>query len=234
VPFTSAGYISEVGSITTFETNSVTPAYTSKKKSGSAAKRKPRNTCYPCNGGWMEAMETRAKPALTKLMLGQPFLFDPPSQRAVAAFLCLAAMRLERGGTTGRAIPDGDVEHLKAKQEPPPSWRIWITRFRGGTNNYYSAHSAMHTGKLSPGSPTGTEYCNEQVSTFIAGKLCAHLFSSRIRDIGGYEGIDQTCLWPPIGLNANSGFIPTITFAQAEELHEAVARAGNPPARINR
>jgi hypothetical protein len=180
----------------------------------------------------MEPMETSARPAITKLMLGEPFLFDALNQRLVAAFLCLASMRLERGGKTGRAIPNSDIEHLKTKREPPLAWHIWITRFSGITDGYFSAHTAMQRGKLSSGLPTGPEYCNEQVSTFIVGRLCAHLFSSTIRDFDGYEGIAQTRIWPPSGLNVDSRFIPSITWMEVNDLHEAVARDGNPPAGI--
>ena len=232
VPFSSTSYISEVGVTNTFETNLKTPNRESKKKNGSAAKRKPRNTCYPCNGGWMEPMETAARPAITKLMLGEAQLLDPFNQRLVAAFLCLASMRLERGGKTGRAIPNSDIVHLKTKREPPPTWHIWITHFSGITNGYFSAHTAMQRGKLSSGLPTGPEYCNEQVSTFIAGKLCAHLFSSTIRGFGGYEGIAQTRIWPPSGLDIDSRFIPSITWTEVNDLHEAIARDGNPPVRV--
>jgi hypothetical protein len=165
-------------------------------------------------------------------MLGEPFLFDVLNQRMVAAFLCLASMRLERGGKTGRAIPDSDVVHLKAKLEPPPTWYIWITKFSDTTDGYFSAHTAMQRGKLSSGLPTGPEHCNEQVSTFIAGRLCAHLFSSTIRDFAGYEGIRQTRIWPPSGFDVNSIFIPAITLDGVNDLHEAIARDGNPPVRI--
>src|SRR5262249_39501881 len=127
--------------------------------------------------------------------------------------------------------PDADVDHLRTKLEPPPSWRIWITRFAGIADGYYSAHTAMQRAAL--GGPVGIGRCNEQVSTFVVGRLCAHLFSSvSSMEFDRYEGIEQTRIWPASGFDIISDFIPQITLDQVDELHEAVAKAGYPPIRV--
>jgi hypothetical protein len=182
----------------------------------------------------MRTMENAARYGLTNLMLGRPFLFDTINQRLVATFLCLASMRLERGSKGSRAIPDSDIEYLKTKFEPPKDWHIWVTRFIGVPHSYFSAQTGMQRGPLENPAGIGVEHCNEQVSTFIAGWLCAHLFSSSVRDFFGYVGVEQTKVWPPSGLDVDSRLIPRITYPEVTDLHEAIARDGNPPVRIGR
>jgi len=40
---------------------------------------------------------------------------------------------------------------------------------------------------------------NTKITTLVVGKLCAHVFSSTIPDIGftGYTGVRLTQIWPP-------------------------------------
>lgn len=69
----------------TFEPTSKGPNFFQTKRPGSAAKRRPRNTCQVCNEGWMREIEELAKPTVTKLLLGQrTLLIQPLSQRRIA------------------------------------------------------------------------------------------------------------------------------------------------------
>src|SRR5436309_1950120 len=45
-------------------------------RQGSNLKRKPRNTCGACNGGWMSSIENSAIPFATPLILGKNCLID--------------------------------------------------------------------------------------------------------------------------------------------------------------
>jgi hypothetical protein len=77
---------------------------------------------------------------------------------------------------------------------------------------------------------TGLEYCNSQVSTFVVGKLCAHLFSSTVFNVfDGYDGIKLTSIWPPSQLDIEMGAMPAISADAIPWLHEAISRELCPP-----
>jgi hypothetical protein len=91
IPSTVTQYEIKTGSFQTYtpNTNIENPSRTI--KAGSVAARRPRNTCFGCNSGWMREIEEHAKPYITALMLGDRILLEPVHQYAVATFLCLIA-----------------------------------------------------------------------------------------------------------------------------------------------
>ena len=140
---------------------------------------------------------------VTNLMRGTPFLLDQSVNGLLASFLCLASMRLEKGGRDTKAIPDSDIGYLKANFEPPPGWKIWITQYAGNVSDQFGVFQCRFDSAYLTRRPSAPDTINEQVSTFVAGRLCAHLFSSRMRhDFLGYEGILQTQIWPPASFDA--------------------------------
>jgi len=73
----------------------------------------------------------------------------------------------------------------------------------------------------------GPEDCNTQVTTIVAGQLCAHIFSSSVwGNFKGYQGAPLTQIWPPHQLPIDTRFIRSIDNAGLPWLHEAVAREG--------
>jgi hypothetical protein len=45
------------------------------------------------------------------------------------------------------------------------------------------------------------QVCNTQVTTLVIRQLCAHLYSSSVMDLPGYEGVSLFQLWPMAGEN---------------------------------
>jgi hypothetical protein len=224
----------------TYVPNNATEPETRKVKAGSLANRRPRNTCFDCNSGWMEKIETYARPYITNLLLGQPCLLEPIHQYAVAAFLCLVNIRIDISNRIARAIPKEDHEHLMQKREPGSSWRIWIMYYTEGNGRSYEySHFPMtmkqfrqsELASLTAAEIAGrAEEANTQVTTICIGRLCAHLYSSSVeRNFGGYDGAPMTQIWPITGRYIDTHLLPPIDPNNAIWLHETIGRARNPP-----
>jgi hypothetical protein len=200
------------------------PAFQRKLRQGRVGGRKPRNTCVKCNGGWMREIEEATMPFMRGLLLGHlPFLLPSFNQRLLASLLCLVSMRVAASSETKQAIPQADRDWLRHRYEPPANWRIWIARHRG-PDHMDERFAPMHISG-SPDVETGLEYCNSQVSTFVVGKLCAHLFSSTVWSrFDGYEGIELASIWPPSQLDIEMGAAPVVEQALIPWLHEAIGR----------
>jgi hypothetical protein len=187
----------------------------------------------------MRHVEEAARPSVSRLMLGQPFLLDTFSQRLLATFLCLVSMRIELGGQVPRVIPDSDHRYLMQHREPPSNWHVWIARLVDDhANNYWFGHIPMQY-VAAPSEPSlkavtaGPEYSNTQVTTLIVGKLCAHLFSSTVwTDFPGYEEPKLSSIWPQDHFDIDTRALPRITAKLVPWLHETIAREGNPPEQL--
>jgi hypothetical protein len=175
----------------------------------------------------MRLIEEAAKLDMPALLLAEPRLLSVDSQRSLAAFLCLVAMRVEFTSRSMRAIPQADRDWLRTRSEAPTYWKVWIARYDGSVR-MDERFTAMQIAS-SPQVPVGVEYCNSQITTLVIGRLCAHLFSStEWRDFSGYEGIDLRRIWPPNDAGIEVGFLPIIPESAVPWLHEAVARESPP------
>jgi hypothetical protein len=214
----------------TFEPTSKGPDFFQTRRPGSAAKRRPRNTCQVCNEGWMLQIEELAKPTVTKLLLGQRALLTWYEQRFLASFLCLVSCRIEASGAM-RSIPPEDRDRLRVYREPGPDWWISILRYEDADpHEYWAAFLGMQRQTLDDPTPFAAENCNTQVTTLLAGKMCAHIFSSTAwKGFRGYEGASLVQLWPQRNLHIDTGYMPYIDNSGVPFLHEAVARDGQPP-----
>lgn len=215
----------------TFEQFTPGPDFFSKTKPGSAAKRQPRNTCLSCNGGWMREIEEAAKPTVADLMLGRNIILSTMNQRFLAAFLCLVSMRIELSSNM-RAIPASDLEFLKLRREPPINWWICIAHYQEtkDPHDYWLAYLGMRRAGLTEPNLIGPEHCNTQVTTIVAGKMCAHIFSSSVwNNFRGYEGAQMAQIWPANQFLIDMRGVRYIDNAGLPWLHEAVARDGQPP-----
>lgn len=236
VPATASKYELKRGYSETYTPRAAGPEPLRRIISGAVAKRRPRNTCFKCNSGWMREIEETAKTSISRLMLAGPTVLETHQQRFIAAFLCLVTMRIELSVDGGRGIPAADHEHLIHYREPPLTWRIWIMTFASeGDDDYWYGYSpmAIHEHDLSKKIKKDSfrpEHCNSQVTTIVAGKLCAHTFSSTIWDeFRGYKGIEMAEVWPPSNFVMDTRFLPQIAPDNIPWLHEAISRDRDPP-----
>jgi len=136
-------------------------------------------------------------------------------------------MRLEGSGEM-QAIPQSDRDKLRQEFEPGPSWWIAITNYRDQEpHDYWFGYGGMQIVDSSQPKAIKAENCHTQVCTVLAGKMCAHMFSSSVwNGFHGYEGAALTQIWPPANFDIDTGFMPYIDNKGLPWLHEAVARDG--------
>jgi hypothetical protein len=178
----------------------------------------------------MREIEEAAKPIVSQLMVGRAVVIDTFSQRLLSAFLCLVSMRVEFGGHM-RAIPKEDHDRLRTIREPSTSWWIAISHYKDqDPHEYWFNYHGMRRARLSDPVLIDPVHCNTQVTTLVAGKMCAHMFSStNWEGFCGYEGFHLTQVWPPRQLDIDARFMPHIDNVNLAWVHEAVARDGMPP-----
>ncbi len=210
------------GQFATFVPTAAHPDFERRVKQGHVGTRKPRNTCVACNGKWMRTIEEATLPFMEQLLNGTPYLLETFSQRALATFLCLVTMRLELASTM-KPIPAAHRDWIRTHFEPPPGWQIWIAKYEGAPvmdERFMAIQIAS-----SPDVPRGIEHCNTQVSTFVVGALCAHLYSSTVwDDFPGYEGAFISRIWPPHQFDIDTSLLPIISEPDVPWLHETIAR----------
>lgn len=217
-------HVEAVGAFDTFTARTRTPEPWVKVRQGDTGSRKVRRVCGPCNSGWLGELETPAKPHVISLMNGEDVVIDSIMQRRLASWLCAITMLIDAADPPGSAIPQSDREYFKASRQPPPMWRVWIARY-GGTD--WQVHRVRRTGMNVQPKPEidGNRFaCNTQVTTLVIRKLCAHVFSSSIFELPGYEGVALQQLWPLTGESFIWAKAPVLTDAGVVVLSEALAR----------
>jgi hypothetical protein len=129
------------------------------------------------------------------------------------------------------AIPAEDIACLRNSRNPGPDWWIAIAHYQDEEPyDYWQGIWGMKLSRLPDPRPIGPEHCNTQVTTLVAGKLCAHLFSSTVwHGFRGYEGASLAQIWPPRQFDIDTRHLTYIDNAGLPLLHEAVARDGIQP-----
>ncbi len=88
-----------------------------KQHNGSVSTIQLRVVCrIRCNSGWMSALETRAKPILIPLMLGQPLVMSSDDQRILARWFALKVMVAEFSEREIIATPQSERDHLRLQR----------------------------------------------------------------------------------------------------------------------
>lgn len=230
IPSTAAQHELRIGSTQTFAQSVPGPELKLSIKNGSASKKKPKNTCVECNGKWMRNIEEAAQPVIHKLMLGREFVLCFDEQILLSSFLCLVSMRVEKSAHGVSAIPKSDSDFIVRSRVPPPNWWIALCRYQDADPlEFWVGFFGMQIG-ASPNPPAiGGEHCNSQVTTIVAGHLCAHIFSSTVwPEFDGYRAFKTTKIWPPVYPYIDTRSLPLIDNARLPWLHEAIARNSIP------
>jgi hypothetical protein len=214
-----------IGFFETFESNVPGPSKWERVGTGPLHKRRPRNTCASCNGGWMSRLESVTLPTARSLILGERFLIEPISIHFLAAILTLISMRIELTAHGMKTIPRSEMDLLRHTMMPSDNWRIWIGRYAGADlRDYKYRYTAMQI-EVDATAPYGPEHCNTHVTTLVVGQFYVHiLFSSVWPDFPGYDGIELSRIWPASGLYLDTGNLAAMSDDQAVMLHEAINR----------
>jgi hypothetical protein len=161
-----------------------------------------RSVCRECNNEWMSSMDSAAKAILSLLIRGDAAFLNADTQRLVATWLAMKAMVGEFFDPSKVAVPLSEREFLRDKRQPPDNWMIWIGNYTRGKWAGEWVHTASGIDSAKGIARRDTKVPNTQTTTFVVGKLYAHIFSSEIPDIVagislgkiGYEKLAQ--IWP--------------------------------------
>jgi hypothetical protein len=220
-----------VGWFHSFESQIPGPKKWERIGTGPLQKRRPRNTCIKCNGGWMSIIEETALPVVRPLILAERTTLETGSMSSLAALLALVSIRIELTARPMRTIPQADIQHLMNTGRPNEKWRVWVARHSGTDLKDYSYRYTAMQVLSKPTSIYGPEHCNTHVTTLVVGQLYAHiLFSTVWPDFPGYQGISLTQIWPANDLHIRSDFLPVMPEEEGIEVPETISRLGKPGA----
>lgn len=154
-------------------------------RSGSVQSGRVRRVCLSCNTGWMSKLQEDTKPILLPLILGQNSLLTRKSQSTLSAWIAMLTMVAEFLDKTGTriAISPNDRLFLRTKLTAPPSMKIWIGYYEKDNWPAVWAHATFPVGSegiVPRRSELGVDFPNTQTTTFVIGKLYAHILSSDI------------------------------------------------------
>ena len=122
-------------------------------------------------------IQTPAKPFLIPLF--------EDAQRRVSAWIALATIVAEFDKRSEKASPDKErLYFFKEKLLPLRTWKIWIGAYAGQAQGFYwNATMPISSPEHVPeGGNPNFPYAHTQTTTFIVGKLYAHVFSCPVPD----------------------------------------------------
>ena len=192
---------------------------------------KIRAVCAPCNNGWMNRLETAARPHLTRMMLGLPTPLNADEQRAVAHWLAVKTVVAENRDRS-LAVTPADDRHAVMCGAIPAYFTIYVGQHDGNPVGYYRS---AHTVAKSPKWPSAEQVANVgaskniQSTTFTVGAMFAHINASTapgisVEDLVVAIGVyDKMRLWP---VSSDVFNWPQGRVIPADTLH-AVARSLN-------
>jgi hypothetical protein len=165
-----------------------------------------------CNSGWMSVLETRVKPILTPLMLGQPLVMNSDNQRILSRWFALKVLVAEFSEPDTVCTPQSERETFMLTDVPPANWQIWIAHKRGTDWRVKYTRTAMTLGVAQDGGalipPDGNYAKNANAVTMGIGELLLHAialppgitvqFDNKLaRPLRRIWPLSGDILWPP-------------------------------------
>lgn len=102
------------------------PTFQSKTFTRPILRQTVKETCAPCNNGWMSQLETRVKPILGRLVVGHPAVFDAASLhdlRRWAAKTHIMRAQLDRDGFP---MPPDVRAAVMEDSKDLAGWVVWL------------------------------------------------------------------------------------------------------------
>lgn len=115
----------------TFGTTTEWPNFTLTAENGHSGAKKVREVCNTCNNGWMSRIDERAKPIAVEMIQAKPITVAPEDQKTLATWLTKVAMVGDNVEREGSRISQEHRNYLRERNEPPPTWQVWVTSYGG-------------------------------------------------------------------------------------------------------
>lgn len=127
-----------------------------------------RAVCRSCNQGWMNQVETEARPALTPMLTGHKTHISAVDSHIVAIWAVKTAMVAEVTDPGTAGYHDADHVWLRERREPPVGTEVWAASQE--TNDEWSLRY-QHVGFLVAPPDRIDDPCNAQMTTLGLGNL---------------------------------------------------------------
>ena len=183
----------------------------SRTKPGHAWTKKIRVVCARCNNGWMNALETDARPFLTPLISTASHTMTAAAALTVAQWIALKIMVGEHNQPGDAVTPPSDRAKFRSTRQLPPNLKIWIARC--GVGGWQTAY-LRHAGTVSTTSGVRPEHRHKNIHsvTFGIGDLLVHALHTTA------PGVD-------LGLTLSEPRVVIPLFPAAEEIIWPPARS---------
>ena len=179
------------------------------KRQGSVATKKIRVVCEDCNNGWMNNVETNARPILELLIAGNPTTLNQDQQRVLTERIIMKVMVAEHNIPEDAVIPRVDKETFRTDKIIPPCISVWIGKHNvSGWHTGFYKHAATLSLKPSPPLSAAGGRKNVETLAFGFGALFGFVMVSDpgwvdLKDF--IRVVNLPRLWPPVGGDLNWG-----------------------------
>jgi hypothetical protein len=159
-----------------------------------------KRVCATCNNGWMNDLETAARPLLEPMIVGRGRALHRDGQRTIATW-AMKTMLMFEFAYPEQLIPRELYEHLYAHREPPPRTRAWLAPYGGERfSTYYKRHALGLT--FGPGSTYGIDHPNMYGATLQVGDLAVQIYVPTFEEdvvLSHAKWLPLYPLWPSPG-----------------------------------
>lgn len=157
-----------------------------KKRPGDPRSSKVRVVCKSCNGGWMSRLQSRAKPILIPLVVGDKIVLDRFKQETLTAWIAMAVMCSEFFQAGRAAISPLERERFYKTTTIGKNWKIWIGNYQRGDWVGHWVHLVSSVGaedSLPYPTAGGRPQPNTQSTTMVVGQLYINVVSSAVPEL---------------------------------------------------
>ena len=174
----SAGYGEQIGSVHPERRAQVSR---DAKRPASIATKKMRVVCGECNSGWMNRLEAKARPHLTRMIQGKRFMLTPDEQSSVAKWAVMKAMTAEVGIAMDPMTHPDDRSAMRDRQDIPWYYRVYAGSHSLGQKLGYLRKCSVFGNPLTGPIPVldGMRR-NVQQATILLGHAFIHINAARL------------------------------------------------------
>jgi hypothetical protein len=175
-----------------------------KNATGPVQTVKVRAVCGSCNSGWMNTLETSARPYMTPLITGEPVALDWEQTTTIARWIAMKSIVAEHSTPETAVTPRADREALRARGVIPDYFRIYIASHNAEFDTSFIRHTSCIAFRSTiPSPPLGGVANNIQSITFYLGRVVAHVTAARVDNLDLEQSIlmpilYQNRVWPPL------------------------------------
>lgn len=170
--------------------------------------------CSDCNNGWMSDLETQAKPLITKMSVGEPFLLTEDDCRILGTWIFKTLALWNITSNYRHLVPEKDFEFLYKNRSVPAGRHVEIAFLSNGPASEFRTRMSPIKMLMIPSQFDKTDISREvdrssYILTMQMGKLLIQVVGlpslgawgradDRRRDVWRiYPRVPKSLFWPP-------------------------------------